>query len=412
MSRSSQSQRALIRKIPRTSRETPRETPQTPLAIEDSSERKTNPLDDDPDRLMEQALIHSFSINTGKLRGESKVYFQDTVAWAEYSRSNKIGEFRKQARGKGKQEFQKLNVASDFRDLKRWLGQRKLTEYLIFAPMDSEELRQTNCSNETAMYAKYENPDSGMAPDSSWRTAYHGTWFYSLRNVLYHGVLLESRNTHIGHEFWEPGVYVSPKFETAREYARAHQMFNDGNYYRCVLKVVYDPDQVKKERERGGGQVVVPSCAVAIIGVIFCADDPPRKGEERFENWSDDLEVIPAKEIAKEEFIKDQREQESLQPQTSQEVQPKPEEAKVSQNSVEGSARSGRSSSKDENDEKVVEKSKEQTVLRDFFGQYRRPGQAGPPGPPRGQPRHGDHADGGNRRSRSPRTRAPRRTEG
>ena len=35
-------------------------------------------------------------------------------------------------------------------------------------------------------------------------------------------------------------------------------------------------------------QVVVPSCAVAIIGVIFCADDPPRKGEERFENWSDE----------------------------------------------------------------------------------------------------------------------------
>ena len=142
---------------------------------------------------------------------------RDTVAWAEYSRSNKIGEFRKQARGKGdlawldcaeglvtvsvccatlalcawclttalqcagngekvyspvhiskwqhnictmcaqckiiqdvrslwrrmgsmgpwgKQEFQKLNVASDFRDLKRWLGQRKLTEYLTFAPMD------------------------------------------------------------------------------------------------------------------------------------------------------------------------------------------------------------------------------------------------------------------------------------
>ena len=83
------------------------------------------------------------------------------------------------------------------------------------------------------------------------------------------------------------------------------------------------------------------------------------------------------------------------------------------QNSVEGSARSGRSSSK-EDDEKMVDKSKEQTGLRDFFGQYRRPGQrpgqAGPAGPPRGQPRHGDHA-GGNRRSRSPRTRAPRRTE-
>ena len=66
------------------------------------------------------------------------------------------------------------------------------------ASSPGEELRQTNCSNDTAIYAKYENVDSGMAPDSSWRTAYHGTWFYSLRNVLYHGVLLESRNTHIG----------------------------------------------------------------------------------------------------------------------------------------------------------------------------------------------------------------------
>lgn len=345
---------------------------------------------------MEQALIQSFSINTGKLRGESKLYFQDTVAWAEYSRSNKIGEFRKQARGKGKQEFQKLNVKSDFRDLKRWLGQRKLTDFLTFGPMDSEELRQTNCSNDTAIYAKYENVDSGMAPDSSWRTAYHGTWFYSLRNVLYHGVLLESRNTHIGHEFWEPGVYVSPKFETAREYARAHDLFHDGNYYRCVLKVVYDPDQVKKERERGGGQVVVPSCAVAIIGVIFCADDPPRKGEERFENWNDDLEVIPAKE----EFINDQRDQESLQLQTLQEVQPKREEAKVSQKSVEGSSARSRSSSRENEDEQFRQKSKEQTGLRDFFGQYRgrRMGHAG-------------RARAGGNRSRSPIAREPRRTE-
>lgn len=269
------------------------------MAIEDSRERKTDIFDDDPDRLMEQAMIFSFCVKTGKLRGASKVYFRDMVFWAEYSRSNKIGEFRKQARGKGKQEFPKLNVASDFRDLKRWLGKRKLTDYLTITQMDSEELRQMNCSNDSVMYAKYENPDSGMEPDKSWRTAYHGTWFYSLHNLLYHGVLLESCNTHIGHEFWEPGVYVSPKFETAREYARAHHMFDDGNYYRCVLKVVYDPDQVIKERERGGGQVVVPSCAVAIIGVIFCADDPPRKGEERFENWSDDLEVLPAQEKLK-----------------------------------------------------------------------------------------------------------------
>ena len=35
-------------------------------------------------------------------------------------------------------------------------------------------------------------------------------------------------------------------------------------------------------------KVVVPGCAVIIAGVIFCADDPPFKGEERFEDWSDE----------------------------------------------------------------------------------------------------------------------------
>eukprot|EP00435_Cladocopium_sp_Y103_P037429 s641_g9.t2 len=126
----SERQRALTRKIPQhASRE-------TPMAIEDSRERKTDIFDDDPDRLMEQAMIFSFCVKTGKLRGASKVYFRDMVFWAEYSRSNKIGEFRKQARGKGKQEFPKLNVASDFRDLKRWLGKRKLTDYLTITQMD------------------------------------------------------------------------------------------------------------------------------------------------------------------------------------------------------------------------------------------------------------------------------------
>ena len=35
-------------------------------------------------------------------------------------------------------------------------------------------------------------------------------------------------------------------------------------------------------------KVVVPGCAVIIAAVIFCADDPPVKGEERFDDWSDE----------------------------------------------------------------------------------------------------------------------------
>ena len=37
-----------------------------------------------------------------------------------------------------------------------------------------------------------------------------------------------------------------------------------------------------------GNQVVVPSCGAIIAGVFFCADDPPMKGEERFEDWTDE----------------------------------------------------------------------------------------------------------------------------
>lgn len=35
-------------------------------------------------------------------------------------------------------------------------------------------------------------------------------------------------------------------------------------------------------------EVVLPAIAVSIVGVILCADDPPRKGEERVVSWSDD----------------------------------------------------------------------------------------------------------------------------
>ena len=99
---------------------------------------------------------------------------------------------------------------------------------------------------------------------SGWMPAYHGTWFYGLWSILHHGIILESSNegkglglgyisrrhtlTHPsirlgGHEFWEPGVYVTRRFDTAQQYARPHQLFEDGNFYRCVLKAVFCNDK-------------------------------------------------------------------------------------------------------------------------------------------------------------------------
>ncbi|CAL1163536.1 unnamed protein product [Cladocopium goreaui] len=144
------------------------------------------------------------------------------------------------------------------------------------------------------LWGSYRNVTAPVSAETSgWLPAYHGTWFYGLWSILHHGIFLESTDEGRGHEFSTPGVYVTRRFETAREYARPHQLFSDGTFYRCVVKVRYDPQEVRKQKSKGGDQVVVPSCAVVIEGVFFCANDPPMKGEERFEDWQDELEVIP-----------------------------------------------------------------------------------------------------------------------
>ena len=109
---------------------------------------------------------------------------------------------------------------------------------------------------------KYKNDEVQQKVEPFWKDAYHGTWFYGLWSLLFHGILLESRKEDQGvislfqilsmcslfllyganfvvargHEYWQPGVYVSPKCSAARSYARPHQLFNDNIYYRCVLK--------------------------------------------------------------------------------------------------------------------------------------------------------------------------------
>jgi hypothetical protein len=54
-----------------------------------------------------------------------------------------------------------------------------------------------------------------------------------------------------GHEFWAPGVYVTRRFETAREYARPHQLFSDGTFYRCVVKAERSECPVSCSQEFG-----------------------------------------------------------------------------------------------------------------------------------------------------------------
>eukprot|EP00971_Amphidinium_carterae_P065536 1298730-Amphidinium_carterae.1 len=138
--------------------------------------------------------------------------------------------------------------------------------------------------------------------DPTWVQAFHGTWWYSLWSVLETGVMLESNDSKLGHDFWEPGTYVTPLLETAMWYERPHVVFMDGVYQRAVIELRVDKKRIKRERERGGIQWVFPSDAVKIVGFRFKTNAPPRAPEQRFDTWEQRLEAMPDHHALPHEF--------------------------------------------------------------------------------------------------------------
>lgn len=180
--------------------------------------------------------------------------------------------------------------------LDRWLQAREMRDG---RPLSEVLLRRTDgdLSNQgpdagSWLYYQFVGESTNQARED-WKNAFHGTWFYALWSILYEGYLQESSDLESGHEFWMPGVYCSPNVATARHYARAHNVFGDGLYHRVMLDVRYDGGRLKKERAKGGQQLVLPSPAISIAGVYFQADGTPDKGNERLDVWDPELEILP-----------------------------------------------------------------------------------------------------------------------
>ena len=125
------------------------------------------------------------------------------------------------------------------------------------------------------------------------KKAFHGTWWYSVWQLLLSGVLLQSKKYAKGHDFWEPGVYCTPLVSTAKWYARPHIVFGDGVYHCIMYELRVDPSKIKTERERGGVQWVFPSSAVMLHAVWVATNSSPRAGEQRVDSWDVALEVVP-----------------------------------------------------------------------------------------------------------------------
>ena len=111
-------------------------------------------------------------------------------------------------------------------------------------------------------YYRYRDAGLFVSPEDHWVEAYHGTWWYALRLILECNFLVESSSLDDGHDYWHPGVYCTSQLDTARHYGRAHHMFNDGVYHRLVLKVRIDRRKLKRERQKGGHQMVAIYCSL------------------------------------------------------------------------------------------------------------------------------------------------------
>ena len=79
---------------------------------------------------------------------------------------------------------------------------RFLFRELIRPQSWGHELEEMEADPNNLEFANYKNRDAPLQLshhfEKSWDEAYHGTWFYGLWSLLYHGILLESRNVGEG----------------------------------------------------------------------------------------------------------------------------------------------------------------------------------------------------------------------
>ena len=101
--------------------------------------------------------------------------------------------------------------------VRRWFSDRGLLEKLTFDAASSDCLRfNVDPSVPAVKVEEFEDKSA---------VAFHGSWWYALWCILDSGILCQSYDESMGHEFWQSGVYCSPCLDTAKQwYADCREM--------------------------------------------------------------------------------------------------------------------------------------------------------------------------------------------
>ena len=132
-----------------------------------------------------------------------------------------------------------------------------------------------------------------VEPEGDWEQSWHGTWWYAVPLLFSSGVLLESSDRGAGHDFGNlSGVYCSPSFASAREYARPQVLFDDGTYHRAILELHVNPRLRSIKPRSKGMQWVLPSAGVAVTALWVEVNSSVGSADERLDDWKPELEPV------------------------------------------------------------------------------------------------------------------------
>lgn len=168
-------------------------------------------------------------------------------------------------------------------------------------PLELQNEHWTYYAYKSARHAHFGRGSDGVVLDpaasagSSWKQAFHGTWFYSLWNILAYDYISASDDIGKGHEFNKLGakVYMSPAFGTAKGYARSQNVFGDGVYHCAILELRVNETQRHKRKVAGGIQWTYDPEHVYIVGVWFGHNIGNSGGCEHLRFWDCEDEALP-----------------------------------------------------------------------------------------------------------------------
>jgi hypothetical protein len=189
------------------------------------------------------------------------------------------------------------NVDHQVALFERWLSERDLLGYLIAKPdapqfFDEVERQDLGSTASSIYYALPEENSDAIG----WERRYHGTYVYTLWNILLSGLRHSGRkgeggDTHLS----TPVVYTTPLKKLAYDYAPPHQVFGNGFLFKVVLDVrAFDECKVaESHKNRHNWEIGYKSHHVKLAGFWLFVDTHAEQNDSRILEWDCKMETIP-----------------------------------------------------------------------------------------------------------------------